>query len=1683
LRFTGANNHWVSTGSKITATNFTVEAWVRPASYEAENRIVAQYAGKPGRMIVAIRQKQLGLFIGDGGSWLETGGGDIPTNAWTHVAAVRDGSTWTLYVNGAVDKTATGKPVIAVQQDATIAIGHCQVGNTGFPSFKGAISDVRVWNRSRTQTEIADSRNRRLTGLENGLAGYWPLWEGQGTTTSNLLAGASAAAITGAAWLYDADLTLTASSDSAWNAASGDWTTAANWLNLDVPNGTGDAAVFTNAPALPPVTVNNDVAGLTLGCLSFGGAGTYTVSGNGITLDNVGVPAFLLTAGGTQTVASALAGTNGVIVNPVTGGGSLALTGASTYTGATWLRGGTLRLASLTDGGTAGPLGAASADASNIVIGAGTLHLTAASVATDRGLTLSPGNSPFRAATIRTDGDVALYGKVNNTAGALIKSGAGTLSLRHPGYQVLSATGTYWPANEYQPQQANGDSPVKGFSGVNVNAGKLILGAPGQTNAIACRFLVGLYTATNACAETAGEVEIVDGVTAVNSNIGIGWNNGTTLTAGEAGLASGITVSGGKLSCAVMSVGMQNQSFTNYNARPFFRQTGGEVELASSLVAAESWSLKPAAVTIGGGRFTAKGADNGRSLRIGEGGAASLMISGSAEVTAISTAYPVGLGVFSAGNGTLRLDGGRLTACNITRGSGAATLYWNGGTFRPNVSGLTLAGLTAAYVSAGGAVIDTSLGDYTVFQKLEADPVSAGGGLVKLGDTTLAFTSTNSTYAGATVVSNGTFLLKAALPGSGALVADGATLTAGGTSTSAWTVASLTLKAGGRARFAFADDASSNDRLACGDIVFDAGSAVALCQSGTDLPFTRNGTYTLFTYTGSDPAAQNLAVANPAFGKTYSISAAGGSVTVTIGLDSATSPVWNVDASGSWATAANWSTPPATAAGAAVRFDDKITGPVTVSTAGETVGRLFFNNAKAYTLSGSGLTLDNGGSGASVAIESGTHVVSAPLTLAEDLRVDLSTGARLNLGTMSGASATLSAQGNGTLCLDSAPAVGALSLNIASLVLSNAMSLTQPVALGRPMTVEPAAGTASEFSGTLSGPAKLTKTGDSRLTLSGDNTYSGGIAVNGGTLVVPTLADAGSACAIGTAAAGSENIDLGAGTLHYTGPARAINRGMRANAGSKKASVLRLDSDLTLSGDFRANGAFVKTGPGTLTLTNLRTNWLSSTACDNAFAKQNPTASGTSPTVGTGAVTVNDGALVLGLQEQATNSAGQRFVVNGGRLLIGAWTENGPANETAGRVVVNSGTLEVNATLGIGWQNGTSGLQSALVVNGGRLEGDTVLSLGLNNASLSSYNARPRFEQNGGSVSVKWMNLAEVSGSHPEATLNGGTFMTRQEFESGVGFMVGYKGDAVLTVASNAQVTSASGVKLSHESGSAGRLNLKGGTLTVKNIVGGAGQSTIFFGGGTLCPNAAGQTMGGLTAAYVSTNGAVIDTSLAGFTVSQALLADPHATEDGGLVKRGTNTLTLTATGSTFLGPLTVEAGTLAATVCRTNDLFVAQGAAFNARGATAVVGNLCGLGALSNGTVAVAGRLAPGTNGVPANLALTAENLTLLAGATLACDWTGAVGAVTNNKTVVTGDLAAQAGGHIDFGRAEENPLPIPFKATLMTYGGTFGGTFAGWKAKNTGVARKNLATLVKAENGLVTVEVKIAGTILTLQ
>lgn len=168
---------YADTGVKLANADFTLEAWVNPLPQETasgeERHIVGQYkASTVGRMSFFLKNGHLEGCLNGTGFADVIGKAFVPSECWTHVAYVHEGTKRRLYLNGVLDAEVDDGTVLPPTDQATLQIG-AQDGSRG--PFKGRIAEVRAWSYARTAEELSQFAERRLNGREEGLVGYWRL--------------------------------------------------------------------------------------------------------------------------------------------------------------------------------------------------------------------------------------------------------------------------------------------------------------------------------------------------------------------------------------------------------------------------------------------------------------------------------------------------------------------------------------------------------------------------------------------------------------------------------------------------------------------------------------------------------------------------------------------------------------------------------------------------------------------------------------------------------------------------------------------------------------------------------------------------------------------------------------------------------------------------------------------------------------------------------------------------------------------------------------------------------------------------------------------------------------------------------------------------------------------------------------------------------------------------------------------------------------------------------------------------------------------------------------------------------------------------------------------------------------------------------------------------------------------
>jgi hypothetical protein len=122
----------------------------------------------------------------------------LDVGTWYHVAGTYDaqGGTVKVYVNGVEQASADYSSGITYANNRDLRFGtqiKSYKRNERF--LKGAIDEVRIWERARSAEEIGATMDREISGGENGLVGYWRLNEGEGNTTADLSNGATVSSV------------------------------------------------------------------------------------------------------------------------------------------------------------------------------------------------------------------------------------------------------------------------------------------------------------------------------------------------------------------------------------------------------------------------------------------------------------------------------------------------------------------------------------------------------------------------------------------------------------------------------------------------------------------------------------------------------------------------------------------------------------------------------------------------------------------------------------------------------------------------------------------------------------------------------------------------------------------------------------------------------------------------------------------------------------------------------------------------------------------------------------------------------------------------------------------------------------------------------------------------------------------------------------------------------------------------------------------------------------------------------------------------------------------------------------------------------------------------------------------------------------------------------------------------
>ena len=1018
--------------------------------------------------------------------------------------------------------------------------------------------------------------------------------------------------LSGSAGLNVAAGLVTLSTANTYDGGS----TVASGATLRLANGTaagGGAITLQGASSVLDITGGASVANalnvVASGATVSNSSGTGTLAGGTLVLaDTFNLNLDSTGSGLTLTRAVDDGAGNASLTST---GGSVTLAADNSYSGATTVGSGTLRITgALADAGS----GAIALGANTLDISGGASVANAVSVANGATVRSSSGGGTLAAgSTLSLGNNVGLTlagaaGSTLNVARSISDTSSNGSLSASGGNVVLTADNSY-----------RGSTTIAVGATLAVGAGGAIgtLGSGAVTNAGVLRINRDASTNVTLAAAISG--------TGIVEQIGPGT---TVLSADN---AYGNTV----VSAGVLQVGNGGATGT---------LGSGSITLASPgmLRVSRTGTLTIAGAFTGNGSFTQAGAGTAELT-----GDSSASFSGAVNVTGgtlrISGASAsVGTGAIFLGANTLDIAGGASVANFITVADGATLGNSIGtGTLAANATPVALANASTLNLSSTGSglAIDRILSD------------GLGSASVAVAGTAGVTLGAVNAYDGSTRVTSGTLTLAVnnALAASSAVIVDGGTLALGARNAS---VASVSLRSG-------AITGSTGVLTSASSFDLRAGSASAVLAGGVGVGLlkTTAGNVTISganTYAGTTTVSGGSLVlgASNALPDTTAVTVNGGTLDLANRSDTVASLslVAGTVAGSGTLTAASYSL-----AGGSV---DANLGAGTLTGSGDvalngTAGAAAVNiNVGTLTLGAADRLANaaavNVASGATLALGGADTVGTLALSgaLAGTGTLTASTGYALNGGsTAAGADLGLGAlTSTGASSLGGRSAAVTVAVNGGTLTLGAADRLADIAAV----TV---AGTASLVLGGADTVGSLNLTGSLRgtgtLTAGGYTLNSGASTAGGANLGAGTLTVAGSSTLGGNAAAGTVNVNTGTLTLSSADQladtaALAVASGATlALGGSDTVASLALSGTLGGTGTLTAGSYGLAAGAATLASANLGTGTL--------------TVSGNSTLAGSAAastVNVNAGTLSLAAADRLADTA-VLSVAGGATLALG----------------------------------------------------------------------------------------------------------------------------------------------------------------------------------------------------------------------------------------------------------------------------------------------------------------------------------------------------------------------------------------------------------------------------------------------
>ena len=176
LEFTGANEAYTEQQFNLQSVPVSMEGWIKTNQTNSNATIFAIGEGA-NQLQLQLNGNVLKAIAGSE----EFTGNIVADENWQYISLGYNPTSKKLTVNltgqmnnnvKVIDQTITG----SIEPSGRLSIGK---------GYKGELSQLSLWIKSRDLSNMAEDRNISKSGNESGLIGYWPLNEGSGTMAAD----------------------------------------------------------------------------------------------------------------------------------------------------------------------------------------------------------------------------------------------------------------------------------------------------------------------------------------------------------------------------------------------------------------------------------------------------------------------------------------------------------------------------------------------------------------------------------------------------------------------------------------------------------------------------------------------------------------------------------------------------------------------------------------------------------------------------------------------------------------------------------------------------------------------------------------------------------------------------------------------------------------------------------------------------------------------------------------------------------------------------------------------------------------------------------------------------------------------------------------------------------------------------------------------------------------------------------------------------------------------------------------------------------------------------------------------------------------------------------------------------------------------------------------------------------